>query len=65
MRRVLRSAIVLLGLQLSLAQVVEVGTAGLAIIVLTLAATFLFTMWLVCSRCGLAVGSQSTASLPS
>jgi hypothetical protein len=36
MRRVLRFAIILLGLQLSLAQVVEVGAAGLGIIALTL-----------------------------
>ena len=46
MRRLLRFAIILLGLQLSLSQVVEVGGAGLAIIASTLAATFLFTMWL-------------------
>jgi uncharacterized integral membrane protein (TIGR00698 family) len=46
MRRVLRFAIVLLGLQLSLSQVVEVGSAGLGIIVFTLAGTFLFTVWL-------------------
>ena len=46
MRRVLRFAIILLGLQLSLSQVVEVGGAGLAIIASTLAATFLFTVWL-------------------
>ena len=45
MRRVLRFAIILLGLQLSLSQVVEVGGAGLAIIASTLAATFLFTVW--------------------
>ena len=48
MRRVLRFAIILLGLQLSLSQVVEVGGAGLAIIASTLAATFLFTVWLGC-----------------
>jgi uncharacterized integral membrane protein (TIGR00698 family) len=46
MRRVLRFAIILLGLQLSLSQVVEVGGAGLGIIASTLAATFLFTVWL-------------------
>lgn len=46
MRRILRFAIILLGLQLSLSQVVEVGGAGLAIIASTLAATFLFTLWL-------------------
>jgi uncharacterized integral membrane protein (TIGR00698 family) len=46
MRRVLRFAIILLGLQLSLAQVVEVGAAGLGIIAFTLGGTFLFTVWL-------------------
>jgi len=46
MRRILRFAIVLLGLQLSLTQVVAVGISGLAIIVITVAATFLFTLWL-------------------
>ena len=44
MRRILRFAIILLGLQLSLSQLVEVGGAGLGIIVLTLAGTFLFTV---------------------
>jgi uncharacterized integral membrane protein (TIGR00698 family) len=46
MRRVLRFAIVMLGLQLSLTQIVAVGAGGLAIIVTTLAATFMFTVWL-------------------
>jgi len=46
MRRILRFAIILLGLQLSLSQILEVGGAGLAIIASTLAATFLFTLWL-------------------
>jgi uncharacterized integral membrane protein (TIGR00698 family) len=46
MRRVLRFAIILLGLQLSVSQVVEVGGAGLAIIASTLVGTFLFTVWL-------------------
>ena len=46
MRRILRFAIILLGLQLSLSQLVEVGGVGLGIIVLTLAGTFLFTVWL-------------------
>ena len=46
MRRVLRFAIIMLGLQLSLSQVVEVGGVGLLIIASTLAATFLFTVWL-------------------
>jgi uncharacterized integral membrane protein (TIGR00698 family) len=46
MRRVLRFAIVLLGLQLSLSQLVSVGIVGIAIIALTLAGTFVFTVWL-------------------
>ena len=46
MRRVLRFAIILLGLQLSLSQVAEVGSAGLGIIATTVAATFPFTTWL-------------------
>jgi uncharacterized integral membrane protein (TIGR00698 family) len=46
MRRILRFAIVLLGFQLSLAQVITVGVVGLAIIAVTLAATFVFTVWL-------------------
>jgi uncharacterized integral membrane protein (TIGR00698 family) len=46
MRRVLRIAIVLLGLQLTIAQVGEVGVGGVAAIALTLVATFLFTTWL-------------------
>ena len=45
MRRILRFAIVLLGLQLSFAQLVKVGTVGLAIIAVTLAGTFMFTVW--------------------
>ena len=44
MRRILRFAIVLLGLQLSFAQLVKVSTVGLAIIAVTLAAAFVFTM---------------------
>ena len=46
MRRILRFAIILLGLQLSLAQVFAVGVAGLAIIAATLTSTFAFTVWL-------------------
>jgi len=45
-RRVLRFAIILLGLQLTAEQVVEVGTGGIAIIAATLVCTFLFTIWL-------------------
>jgi uncharacterized integral membrane protein (TIGR00698 family) len=46
LRRVLRLAIILLGLQLTVAQVLAVGGAGLAIVVASLTATFLFTLWL-------------------
>lgn len=46
LRRILRLAIVLLGLQLTAAQVMEVGARGLAVIVLTLISTFLVTTWL-------------------
>jgi len=43
MRRVLRLAIVLLGLQLTAAQVIAVGPAGIAVIVASVLATFAFT----------------------
>lgn len=46
MRRVLRFAIILLGLQLSLSQMISVGIVGVAIIALSLAGTFIFTVWL-------------------
>jgi uncharacterized integral membrane protein (TIGR00698 family) len=46
MRRILRFAIILLGLQLSLAQLFAVGIVGLAIIASTLGSTFAFTLWL-------------------
>jgi uncharacterized integral membrane protein (TIGR00698 family) len=45
LRRILRLAIILLGLQLTAQQVVGVGGAGLAVIVATLISTFLFTTW--------------------
>jgi len=45
LRRILRFAIILLGLQLTAAQVAEVGATGVAIIVVTLVATFFFTKW--------------------
>src|SRR5271163_1157655 len=44
-RRILRLAIILLGLQLTAQEVIEVGATGIAVIVLTLLATFLFTTW--------------------
>jgi uncharacterized integral membrane protein (TIGR00698 family) len=46
MRRILRFAIILLGLQLSLSQVAAVGIVGIAIIVVSLVGTFLFSVWL-------------------
>jgi uncharacterized integral membrane protein (TIGR00698 family) len=46
MRKVLRFAIILLGLQLTVAQVLAVGVSGIAVIALTLVSTFLFTTWL-------------------
>ena len=46
MRRLLRIAIVLLGMQLTFEQVGEVGLRGMAIIATTLIATFVFTRWL-------------------
>ncbi|WP_415183273.1 YeiH family protein [Phaeovulum sp.] len=46
LKRVLRAGIVLLGLQLTVQQVVAVGGTGVALIVATLLATFTFTTWL-------------------
>jgi uncharacterized integral membrane protein (TIGR00698 family) len=46
LRRILRFAIVLLGLQLTFAQVRLVGAAGFAIIAATLVATFFATRWM-------------------
>jgi uncharacterized integral membrane protein (TIGR00698 family) len=46
MRRLLRMAIVLLGLQLTFGQVVEVGGRSMLIIAATLVSTFGFTTWL-------------------
>lgn len=46
MRRILRFAIILLGLQLTVEQVIQVGATGIGVIALTLAGTFLFTTWL-------------------
>ncbi|MFA6268071.1 MAG: YeiH family protein [Pseudolabrys sp.] len=45
LRRILRFAIILLGLQLTAAQVAEVGVIGVAVIAATLVATFVFTNW--------------------
>ena len=46
LRRLLRIAIILLGLQLTIAQVIEVGGRGIGIIAATLVATFAFTVWM-------------------
>jgi uncharacterized integral membrane protein (TIGR00698 family) len=46
LRQVLRLAIILLGLQLTSHQVVEIGGRGLGIIVATVLATFAFTVWM-------------------
>jgi uncharacterized integral membrane protein (TIGR00698 family) len=46
LRRILRLGIILLGLQLMASQVAQVGFAGVAVIITTLLATFLFTKWL-------------------
>jgi len=43
MRRILRAAIVLLGLQLTLGQVISVGATGIAVIAAALVTTFVFT----------------------
>ncbi|TPM30812.1 YeiH family protein [Mesorhizobium sp. B2-3-4] len=45
-KRLLRFAIVLLGFQLTLGQVVSIGAGGVGIVVATLGATFLFTITL-------------------
>lgn len=46
LRRLLRFAIILLGLQLSLFQVMAIGVNGLALITITLFTTFGFTCWM-------------------
>lgn len=46
MRHMLRVAVALLGLQLTVAQVGAVGVSGMAVIAVTLVATFLVTEWL-------------------
>lgn len=44
-KRLMRLAIVLLGLQLTFGQVVDIGATGVLLIAATLVATFLFTTW--------------------
>ena len=46
LKRILRFAIILLGLQLTVLQIAAVGGRGLLIVALSLGATFLFTVWL-------------------
>lgn len=46
MRRLLRFGIILLGFQLTVGQIVEVGQRGFLIIATTLATTFVFTTWM-------------------
>lgn len=46
MRRILRIAVALLGLQLTLSQVLKVGETGTVALLFTVAATFLFGEWL-------------------
>jgi uncharacterized integral membrane protein (TIGR00698 family) len=46
MRRLLRLAIMLLGFQLSMHQIWQVGGLGFLIVLATLVSTFLFTLWL-------------------
>ena len=46
LRRLLRIAIILLGLQLTSSQVIELGGRGLDIIAATVLATFAFTVWI-------------------
>jgi uncharacterized integral membrane protein (TIGR00698 family) len=45
LRRILRLAIILLGIQLTVEQVIAVGASGIGVIVLTVVGTFLFTTW--------------------
>ena len=46
MRKILRVAIALLGFQLTTTQVLALGASGIVVITTTLAAAFLFTIWL-------------------
>lgn len=49
LKRILRLAIILLGLQLNFTQVFAIGPIGFVIVVITLVSTFIFTCWL--GRC--------------
>ena len=46
LKRILRLAIILMGLQLSLLQFIQVGPIGLMIVAATVGSTFIFTCWL-------------------
>ena len=46
LKRLLRVAIILLGFQLTAAQIASVGPRGLAIVAISLTATFVFTVWM-------------------
>ena len=46
LRKILRLAIILLGLQLTAEQVAQVGATGIAVILITLVSTIAFTKWL-------------------
>ena len=46
LKRVLRLAIILMGLQLSLLQLIQVGPVGLMIVAATVSSIFVFTCWL-------------------
>jgi len=45
LKRILRLSIILLGMRLSLPQILAVGPVGLAIVFITLTSTFVFTCW--------------------
>lgn len=46
LKRILRLAVILLGLRIGIAQILAVGPIGLGIVTVTLAGTFVFTCWL-------------------
>jgi uncharacterized integral membrane protein (TIGR00698 family) len=46
LKKILRVAIALLGLQFSINQITSIGTSGLVVIVATIITTFSFTLWL-------------------
>ncbi len=46
LKRILRLAVILLGLRIGITQIIDVGPVGLAIVAVTLVSTFVFTCWL-------------------